>query len=46
MNICVLKDDAEKIKDVLKIENDAIIKGLVRLKNINIDMLGGNKLNF
>ena len=45
LNIYALKDDVKKMKYVLKMENNAIIKGLVRLKNTNIDMLGGNQLN-
>ena len=50
LNIYALKDDVKKMKYLFKVGNDAIITGingrnLVKLKNINIDMLGGNKLN-
>ncbi len=45
LNICALKDDEEKLKFMLKMENGAILKGLIRLNNNNIDMLGDSKLN-
>ena len=45
LNIYSLKDDEKKMKFLLKMENDAILKGIIRLKSSNIDMLGDSKLN-
>ncbi len=44
LNIYALKDDEKKLKFLLKIENNPIVKYL-SLNSINIDMLGYSKLN-
>jgi len=45
LNIYALKDDEEKMKFLLKNENNPIIKLLSLIENGNIDMLGDSKLN-
>ena len=45
LNIYALKGDEKKLKFMLKMENNPIVKYLSKLESMNIDMLGYSKLN-